>query len=439
MTKQKNTKRALLASILSMMLCMAMLVGSTFAWFTDSVTSGKNRIVAGNLDVELYYKNAKTGDWADASKANAEKPNFFVDKNGEDILWEPGVMAVTQFKVVNKGSLALKYSLESAASGFNKLDGKDLRDVIKFAVIDGDVTISGRDDTNLSDVTYAGFESFSKPGILNPGTEDSESNAVFTVIAYWEPNAADDNLYNVKNGAKVSDYEESSDNNYLWLDIEVNLFATQTPYEEDSFDENYDANATQENEVAKFTFANASDAQAFCPDCYNARNTDEHANHTPYLNIKNGVAEIEKTGAWLSFSDLNWTENTYALEYDVDLSMLANDAFVAFNAGEQEKWTDLQIGFKRTDAGITAYNTLFTARLDATKLGTIGEKVHISYTFVPVGADLKMEMIVSDGQNTYTVERTVKNFAASTKLCWCVYTTDGDAETYAAIDNIVFR
>ena len=53
MTNSKHTKRALLASILSVVLCVAMLVGSTFAWFTDSVTSGNNKIVAGNLDVEL--------------------------------------------------------------------------------------------------------------------------------------------------------------------------------------------------------------------------------------------------------------------------------------------------------------------------------------------------------------------------------------------------
>lgn len=55
MTKAKNTKKALLLSVLSMMLCLSMLVGSTFAWFTDSVTSGVNKIVAGNLDVEMEY------------------------------------------------------------------------------------------------------------------------------------------------------------------------------------------------------------------------------------------------------------------------------------------------------------------------------------------------------------------------------------------------
>ena len=128
MTKSKNTKRALLASVLSMMLCVAMLVGSTFAWFTDSVTSGKNRIVAGNLDVELYYNNASTDDWADASAASVKNPNFFVDNEGKSILWEPGVMAVTQFKVANVGSLALQYKLATIKADFNAMDGHDLSD-----------------------------------------------------------------------------------------------------------------------------------------------------------------------------------------------------------------------------------------------------------------------------------------------------------------------
>ena len=51
MTQTKATKKALFMSMLSMLLCVAMLIGSTFAWFTDSVTSGRNKITAGNLDV----------------------------------------------------------------------------------------------------------------------------------------------------------------------------------------------------------------------------------------------------------------------------------------------------------------------------------------------------------------------------------------------------
>ena len=63
MTTSKNTKRALLSSVLATVLCAAMLVGTTFAWFTDSVTSGKNRIAAGNLDVELEYSKDGGESW----------------------------------------------------------------------------------------------------------------------------------------------------------------------------------------------------------------------------------------------------------------------------------------------------------------------------------------------------------------------------------------
>ena len=57
MTNKKSTKRALLTSALSLLLCVSMLVGTTFAWFTDEVKSGTNIIAAGNLDVELTHTN----------------------------------------------------------------------------------------------------------------------------------------------------------------------------------------------------------------------------------------------------------------------------------------------------------------------------------------------------------------------------------------------
>lgn len=100
MTKSKHTKRALFMSALSMLMCMAMLVGSTFAWFTDSVTSGKNKIVAGNLAVELEY-SLDGENWATVD----ENTNMFK----EGALWEPGYTEVVYLKVVNAGSLALKY------------------------------------------------------------------------------------------------------------------------------------------------------------------------------------------------------------------------------------------------------------------------------------------------------------------------------------------
>ncbi len=50
---QTKTKKALAMSVLSMVLCVAMLVGMTFAWFTDTASTAVNKIQAGNLKVGL--------------------------------------------------------------------------------------------------------------------------------------------------------------------------------------------------------------------------------------------------------------------------------------------------------------------------------------------------------------------------------------------------
>ena len=71
MTNSKSTKRALLTSVLALLMCVAMLIGATFAWFTDTASTGVNKIQAGNLDVKLEYATAWNDDgsvktWADA-------------------------------------------------------------------------------------------------------------------------------------------------------------------------------------------------------------------------------------------------------------------------------------------------------------------------------------------------------------------------------------
>ncbi len=232
MTKSKNTKRALLTSVLSLMLCAAMLIGSTFAWFTDSVTSGKNRIVAGNLDVELFYKNASTagqlGGWQDATTDN---PTFFVDKVGGDIRWEPGVMAVTHFKVANRGTLALKYRLETINAGSNSLNNHNLSEVIKIAVVEGERTYTNRAEVEA--LEFKDFTEFTAVGSLLP----ADPEEIFTVVAYWAP-GDNDNLYNVNNGQLTSDGKD-----HLYIDIEIQLTATQFTHENDSFDNQYDAEA----------------------------------------------------------------------------------------------------------------------------------------------------------------------------------------------------
>ena len=127
MTNAKTTKRALFASAMSMLLCVSMLIGSTFAWFTDSATTGVNTIKAGNLKVDLIDAN---------SLASLEGSALdFHDINGNTIiLWEPGATFETQsFKVKNAGDLAIKY--EIVMNGMKVSDNK-LMEVITLKIVD---------------------------------------------------------------------------------------------------------------------------------------------------------------------------------------------------------------------------------------------------------------------------------------------------------------
>ena len=227
MTKSKNTKRALLASVLSVMLCVVMLIGSTFAWFTDSVTNGKNKIVAGNLDVELYHTNGSVSN----EKVQADT-KMFVNNDGSDILWEPGVMVYENLTVKNVGSLALKYCLKINAVAFNtvKDTDKSLMDVLKVAILDDAFTGDRAAAQALKfEHTLADFE---RNGNIAAKAEDD----TYAIVIYWEPSDVD-NDYNLNNG-KVS-----SDGQPLFIDLGMDLVATQDTVEKDSFDDLYDANA----------------------------------------------------------------------------------------------------------------------------------------------------------------------------------------------------
>ena len=84
MNNKRATKRALLTSVMALVMCVVMLVGTTFAWFTDTASTGVNKIQAGNLKVDIV-KSDNNGSIKGESMS-------FVNKDGSaDILWEPGV------------------------------------------------------------------------------------------------------------------------------------------------------------------------------------------------------------------------------------------------------------------------------------------------------------------------------------------------------------
>ena len=110
---QKATKRALLTSVMALVMCVVMLVGTTFAWFTDTASTGVNKIQAGNLDIELEMQVTENGEtkWV---KAEGETLQFkkAAGHESEEVLWEPGCRyELPALRIVNKGNLALKYKV----------------------------------------------------------------------------------------------------------------------------------------------------------------------------------------------------------------------------------------------------------------------------------------------------------------------------------------
>ena len=227
--KLKSKKSALLLSFTSLLLCFAMLAGSTFAWFTDTATTGVNKIKAGNLDIELAYKNSTTG--GEFKEANKETPVF--DNNAQ---WEPGHVEYVVLKVSNAGNLALKYKLginvagETGSTNVYNNEFK-LSDYIRFAVLDGDRTGNSVDrDALVAAATDSKLikEGYSKEDHLLAGENNSEKTVTLVV---WMPITVGNEANHKADAAAPS------------VELGINVVATQLSHENDSFGPDYDKDA----------------------------------------------------------------------------------------------------------------------------------------------------------------------------------------------------
>ena len=206
MNNKRATKRALLTSIMALVMCVVMLVGTTFAWFTDTASTGVNKIQAGNLDVALEMKDGDS--WV---SAEGKTLTFKTKDNraADQILWEPGcTYELPQLRVVNKGNLALKYMIKITGI---KGDAK-LNEVIKWTITD-----SATDTDIVAAAT---------------GTSPAE---------YKLLKANDAHILTIK-----GEMDKNAGNEYQGLSIDgisITVYATQYTYEKDSINDQYDANA----------------------------------------------------------------------------------------------------------------------------------------------------------------------------------------------------
>ena len=136
MTKTKSTKRALLMSALALLMCVFMLIGSTFAWFTDTASTAVNAIQSGKLEVVLEKFDEAKGEWV---SAEGEPLKWITTDEVDNVLWEPGcTYKLPKLRVRNAGNLALKYEVEITGL---KGDAK-LLEVIEFTGLPTNATLT---------------------------------------------------------------------------------------------------------------------------------------------------------------------------------------------------------------------------------------------------------------------------------------------------------
>lgn len=142
----KAVKRSIILCALSLALCVALLVGSTFAWFSDSITNSGNTITAGNLTAQWSYRTLN--DDTAAYEPVSEELALF----SADTVWQPGEPHGYVFKVENTGSVDFEWELTIDLADTAGESQNNLTDVLVVYVdgvksevgfTDGDVVING--------------------------------------------------------------------------------------------------------------------------------------------------------------------------------------------------------------------------------------------------------------------------------------------------------
>ena len=224
----KSSKRALLLSALAIVLCIAMLIGTTYAWFTDTASTAVNKIQSGNLGVQLEYSK-DFSEWKNVT----EVTKLFEDSTA----WEPGRTEIVYLRVKNAGTLALKYTLGIYnlynSTGKNVLGNKyRLSDYVKLGAAEADAAYADRAAAiNAVDADAKLISDIDNSGMAGASLEPNDTK-IYALVLYMPTEVG--NEANPKNkdpywAAKMS--------------FGISVSATQAMSESDSFDNTYDEDA----------------------------------------------------------------------------------------------------------------------------------------------------------------------------------------------------
>ena len=239
MNNKRATKRALLTSIMALVMCVVMLVGTTFAWFTDTASTGVNKIQAGNLDVQLLMRDA-SGAYVNIGDSHdvifGGENSLVAQNNNQNTLWEPGKTQVAYLAVRNAGNLALKYNI------ILNVKDEGLIGALDYAIVPQS-KLSGENQT-CTDTIASWVDAKGRPGAesgkLTAGTFTAAPNGCLDEIAHDKTNTNETEYF-----ALVVHMDENAGNTYMKksVSIDMKVVATQAAAEFDSFNNEYDKNA----------------------------------------------------------------------------------------------------------------------------------------------------------------------------------------------------
>lgn len=278
--KQRITRRSIFASMLSLAVCVSMLVGTSYAWFTDSASSTGNVIKSGQLNIELAIKTKTDNDFVTVTDNNQKKAFDYE-------LWEPGYTEWVDTKVYTTGNLALKYIMKIEATG----NVSTLADVI-------DVYYATSDDAIVKPGTR-GYGTLQKLGSLKDAI-DGKVTLDGTLI----PGAQDANGVTAAKYATIALHmQESAGNEYQNLDLgsqfNIQVLATQLTHERDSFDDQYDKGAF----IGATTLSAGSNSYSVTPE-FAASVTGAIGNDGKIPNNKSFTADINNPADLAAFSQM---------------------------------------------------------------------------------------------------------------------------------------
>ena len=351
----QSTKRTLLTNVTALLLCFIMLVGTTFAWFTDIATSNGNVIQSGTLDITLA-KGTKTDDgwtWSDTDG----QAIFNYEK------WEPGYTTTAVLAVENHGTLSAKWTAKLELDGTPTI----LADVIDIYVTSYHNYSTDRPDFNDGTWQKLGTvrDVLDNNGLLLPGeTIDPGHRQPILVAIKMRENAG-------------NDYQDMD----LGANFNIKILATQASVESDSYDNTYDADAEWPTLDNGYSASAPIDSANLILGALTSEmqigGNGIGATIPADVKVADGATSLDLTMKKVDNGNLDFVGATNATSFDVHIEGIADDntqpMIVNLGAVLPKGLTDTELKLYHTENGVPT---------EMTRVGSTSEfTIHNQYTY----------------------------------------------------------